>query len=788
MKSILLMVLLGAVSPLLLQAQTTESFTFTTNRMVPDGNAAGLNDVRNVNSAIGTITSLKVRLKLTGEFNGDLYGYVRHSSGFTVLLNRPGKTAANSYGYNDSGLDVTFQTGAANGDVHLYQNVSTPVAGSPLTGVWQPDGRTNDPASVTDASARSTSLTNFNGLNAAGEWTLYLADVESGGTNLLTEWSLEITGAAYPSLVWSNPSDIIYGTALSAAQLNATATYNSTNVAGTFTYTPAAGTVLNAGSGQTLSVNFAPADTTGFLPIGTNVTVNVLRAPLTIAANDTNKLYGATLPTLTASYTGFVNGDTSTSLTTQVTLSTAATASSPVGAYNITAAGAVGANYDITHVNGSLTVLPAALSIVANDATKIYGAALPAFTASYNGFVNGDTAANLTTPVTLGTIATFASPAGTYAITASSATDANYVITQVNGSLTVTTAALIVSAENKTKAYGQALPELTAIYSGFVLGQGTNNLTGLATITTTATATSDVGTYPITAIGATSTNYTFSYVGALLTITQSLTIGTIASSANPALPGTNVTFTMAVSAVAPGAGTPSGTVNFRIDGSIAGSGALSSGVASFSTSTLTHGSHTVAAEYAGNLDFVGATNSLAPDEVINTPPIAGNETIERYPTQGVKVRLATLLANDSDADGDALSITVSSTSANAGTVTVSGGWAFYAPANGFTNTDSFTYTITDGHGGSATGTVTVAIKVDNAPGENLMITDLGNGSFRIDGSGIPGRAYRLQSTGTLTPADWQDITGGTVTADSTGAFVFTDTPGAGTRYYRSVYP
>ena len=168
LKTIILLVLLAAVSPLLLQAQTTETFTFTTNRLVPDGNASGLSDVRNVSSAIGNISSLKVRLKLTGEFNGDLYGYVRHSSGFTVLLNRPGKTASNASGYADSGFDVTFQTGAANGDIHVYQNVTTPADGSPLTGTWQPDGRTVDPANVTDASARSTSLTNFNGLNAAG--------------------------------------------------------------------------------------------------------------------------------------------------------------------------------------------------------------------------------------------------------------------------------------------------------------------------------------------------------------------------------------------------------------------------------------------------------------------------------------------------------------------------------------------------------------------------------------------------------------------------------------------
>src|SRR5439155_3858615 len=120
-----------------------------------------------------------------------------------------------------------------------------------------------------------------------------------------------------------------------------------------------------------------------------------------------------------------------------------------------------------------------------------------------------------------------------------------------------------------------------------------------------------------------------------------------------------------------------------------------------------------------------------------------------------KVRLSTLLANDSDADGDTLSVIVSSTSANGGSITVSNDWVFYTPAAGFTNTDSFTYTISDSRGGSATATVTVAIKVDNDPGQNLTIADLGGGQFRIRGSGIPGRTYRLQYTDELGPANWQ---------------------------------
>src|SRR5262249_28269751 len=204
-----------------------------------------------------------------------------------------------------------------------------------------------------------------------------------------------------PVITWVTPAPIVYGTALSGAQLNATA-----NVAGTFTYTPAAGTVLNAGNSQTLSVHFVPTDTVNYNEANATVHIDVTRAPLTITAVDKSKVYGAALPTLTATYSGFVNGDTAGSLDTPVTLTTTALVSSDVGSYTITAAGAADVNYIITHVNGTLSVTPAALTITAENKTKVYGAALPGLTALYSGFVNGDGPSSLDTPVTLGTTAT----------------------------------------------------------------------------------------------------------------------------------------------------------------------------------------------------------------------------------------------------------------------------------------------------------------------------------------------------------------------------------------------
>src|SRR4029077_4119308 len=115
------------------------------------------------------------------------------------------------------------------------------------------------------------------------------------------------------------------------------------------------------------------------------------------------------------------------------------------------------ANYNAaSDVDQSFTVTPAALTITVDDQSKVYGAALPALTASYSGFINGDTVASLDTPVTLSTTATASSVVGTYPITASAAADANYTISFVAGTLTVTPAALTIITDDKSKVYGAA--------------------------------------------------------------------------------------------------------------------------------------------------------------------------------------------------------------------------------------------------------------------------------------------------------------------------------------------
>src|SRR5207237_922105 len=109
----------------------------------------------------------------------------------------------------------------------------------------------------------------------AGTESLSVAFTPTDTANYLsTSATVAITvSRATPTITWPAPASIVYGTTLSAAQLNATA-----SVPGTFVYSPAAGTVLDAGMGQSLSVAFTPTDTANYSPATASVPLTVSQA------------------------------------------------------------------------------------------------------------------------------------------------------------------------------------------------------------------------------------------------------------------------------------------------------------------------------------------------------------------------------------------------------------------------------------------------------------------------------------------------------------------------------
>ncbi|MEZ5324142.1 MAG: MBG domain-containing protein [Verrucomicrobiales bacterium] len=158
--------------------------------------------------------------------------------------------------------------------------------------------------------------------------------------------SLTVDKAA-PAITWNSPAAIVYGTPLTAAQLNATSA-----APGTLIYSPAAGSVPTAGAAKPLQVSLP--ESTNYLAASKSVTIAVTPAPLTIAADHKRRNIATSNPPLTAIYTGFVNGNTS--LSTPPVLSTTAVTASPAGVYPIVVTGGSDPNYTITRINGALTV------------------------------------------------------------------------------------------------------------------------------------------------------------------------------------------------------------------------------------------------------------------------------------------------------------------------------------------------------------------------------------------------------------------------------------------------
>jgi subtilisin-like proprotein convertase family protein len=175
-------------------ALVTLSESYSVSQSIPDQDSRGVTDTRTFNLPGATaISDVQVMLDIAGGFNGDYYAFLRHgSTGFAVLLNRVGVTAANHFGYADSGMNVTLSSGAFNGDIHLYRTSVNP-NGATLTGCWQPDGRNSDPNVTTDRSPRSTSLCSFTGMDPNGDWTLFVADDSQFGVGTLRSWGLSVT-------------------------------------------------------------------------------------------------------------------------------------------------------------------------------------------------------------------------------------------------------------------------------------------------------------------------------------------------------------------------------------------------------------------------------------------------------------------------------------------------------------------------------------------------------------------------------------------------------------------
>ena len=232
------------------------------------------------NQATATITAINKypALTITKSASPTTYATVGQTITYTY-------TVTNSGNVNITG-PINIIDSRINGLISIYNTDLGPgqsVIGTENYTITQTD---IDAGSVTNSAYASNNNTNSNTVNV----------------------TVNATQQVIPIIIWNNPADIVYGTPLSNTQLDANA-----SVPGKFVYTPAAGTILSAGLGQTLSTIFTPTDIGNYTTATVSVSINVTQStPIITWSNPADIIYGTALSStqLDANASNTVSGDT----------------------------------------------------------------------------------------------------------------------------------------------------------------------------------------------------------------------------------------------------------------------------------------------------------------------------------------------------------------------------------------------------------------------------------------------------------------------------------------------
>jgi gliding motility-associated-like protein len=300
---------------------------------------------------------------------------------------------------------------------------------------------------------------------------------------------------------------------------------------------------VSGGVDENYDFTYVPADFT------------VTKAMLTVTADDKSKVYGTVNPSLTFTYSGWVNEDESSDLTTEPVSTTAIDQLTSVNVYNdaITVSGGDDENYNFIYVPADFTVTKAMLTVTADDQSKVYGTVNPALTFTYSGWVNGDDVSDLGTLPQSVTIIDETSSVGTYtnSIVLGGGVDDNYEYTYVSADFSITKAPLAISVDNKRRVYGEGNPELTVTYSGFKNNDDISDLDIIPEITTSVISVSPVGSYPIILTGGSDNNYSIILNNGIMNV-EKATITATADNKSKIYKQDNPDFTISYSGFVPG--------------------------------------------------------------------------------------------------------------------------------------------------------------------------------------------------------------------------------------------
>jgi gliding motility-associated-like protein len=538
------------------------SYDITGSGITPNGNYT-------IGQAAANSTALTVTraaLQYTANTATKIYGTANPtlSGSVTGFVNGDSQTSATTGTLSfrttaDSGspvgtYDITGSGITPNGNYTISQNASNGTAltvtpamltitannvnktyGTAIAGGIGSTAFTTNPAVLPNGNTITSVTINYGpgatAASAAGTYSGSVGISGAAGANGFVGTNYNISYAAGDIIVGQASLTIIntdrsktYGDILTGSDFtgNVTGIMNGDNITVARSST---GAVATAASGTTYPIIASLSDPnnklSNYIVINANGILTVGQKALNITANDQNKTYGDPFNFTGSEFTstGLTNGD---AINNVVLTSTGAAASATASTtpYNIDLSTATGTglnNYAITYHKGKLTIGQKALTIINTNRSKTYGDVLTNadFTGNITGIVNGD---NITvTRSSTGEVATAAAGA-TYPIVATVSDPgsklSNYVVTNPNGTLTIGQKAITVTADMKSKIYGDLDPGLTYQITAGALVAG-DSFSGLLS----RAAGESVGNY---AIGqntlALSSNYNLTYIPANLTI------------------------------------------------------------------------------------------------------------------------------------------------------------------------------------------------------------------------------------------------------------------------------
>ena len=592
-----------------------------------------------------------------------------------------------------------------------------------------------------------------------GATTITATQAEVTGVNTAATTSYVLTVVkGTPTITWATPLAISQNRALTATQLNATA-----DVAGTFAYTPALGTIMSSLGNQTLSVTFTPTDAAHYNSVTATVTLDVnnkATPTITTAPTASSITYGQTLVS-----SSLIGGTASVAGTFAFSsLSTVPNAGTATQAVTFTPSDTINYNTTTTTVNVTVTKVTPTITVAPTASGITYGQTLASSTLS-GGTASVAGTFTFTTPSTVPGLGT-ATQGVTF--TPSDTTNYNTATTTVNVTVAKATPTITVAPAASGITYGQTLVSST-------LSGGSASVAGVFAFTTSSTAPgAGTATQAVTFTPSDTTNYTTATTTVNVTVAKATPTITAAPTASEITYGQTLgsstlsggtasvagTFAFTTLSTAPGAGTatqavtftPSDTTNYNtatttVNMTVAKAtptitaAPTASGIAygqTLASSTLSGGTASVAGTFAFTNPSTVPAAGTAGQAVTFTPSDTTNYNVATT-TVNVTVAKATPTITWATPSAITYGIALSATQLNA-TSTLAGAFT-YSPASGtipsagtqtltatFIPTDEANYNTVTGNVvlvvAKATPTITWATPSDLAYGTALSAMQL----------------------------------------------------------------